>query len=62
MNTLLCNVGEYGVIVNQQEEFLIVKLAASEKFPEEKRMLPGGRLQENDYPELGLQREVKEET
>ena len=62
MKTLLCNIGEYGIIVNQQEEFLIVKLAASKEFPEEKRMLPGGRLNENDEPDSWLQREVKEET
>jgi len=39
---------------NQQEEFLIVKLAASDDFPEEKWMLPGGRLNEHEEPESGL--------
>lgn len=62
MIKLKCNVAEYGVIINQREEFLILKLKANKKFPKEAWMLPGGRLDENDQPEFGLQREVLEET
>lgn len=62
MKRLKCNVGEYGVIVNQRGEFLILKLAASKKYPKETWMLPGGRLDEDDHPERGLQREALEET
>ncbi len=48
MKKLKCNVGEYGVIVNQQWKFLILKLAVSKNFPKEAWMLPGGRLDVND--------------
>lgn len=62
MKKLKCNVGEYSVIVNQREEFLILKLASSKKYPKETWMLPGGRLDFDDQPGGGLQREIKEET
>ena len=62
MKKLKCNVAEYGIIVNQREEFLILKLATSKKFPKEAWMLPGGRLDEDDQAGYGLQREVLEET
>ncbi|MDD4111164.1 MAG: NUDIX domain-containing protein [Clostridia bacterium] len=62
MKRLKCNVGEYGVIVNSRGEFLILKLAASKKFPKETWMLPGGRLDIDDQPGQGLQREILEET
>lgn len=59
---LKCNVGEYGVIVNSQGEFLILRLPINKEFKKEAWMLPGGRLDSSDEPELGLQREVVEET
>lgn len=62
MKKLKCNIGEYGIIVNQQGELLILKLAASKKYPKETWMLPGGRLNIDDQPEEGLQREISEET
>jgi len=62
MKRLKCNVGEYGIIVNQLGEFLILRLATSKKYPEEAWMLPGGRLDINDQPGQGLQREIMEET
>ncbi len=62
MKKLKCNIGEYGIIVNQQGKFLILKLASSKKFPQETWMLPGGRLEIDDQPEAGLQREIFEET
>ena len=62
MKRLKCNIGEYGVIVNFRGEFLILKLPINKEFKKEMWMLPGGRLDENDQPEKGLQREVKEET
>jgi len=62
MKKLKCNVGEYGVIVNQRGEFLILRLAASKKFSKEAWMLPGGRLDADDQPKFCLKREVLEET
>lgn len=62
MTKLKCNIGEYGVIINHQGKFLILKLAPSKKFPKEAWMLPGGRLEIDDQPEPGLQREILEET
>jgi 8-oxo-dGTP diphosphatase len=62
MKKLKCNIGEYGIIINERGEFLILKLAASKKFPQEPWMLPGGRLDIDDQPEQGLQREIMEET
>ena len=62
MKRLKCNVGEYGVIVNQRGEFLILSLPINKEFTKEEWMLPGGRLDENEQPEFGLQREVLEET
>ncbi|NLC31337.1 MAG: NUDIX domain-containing protein [Candidatus Moranbacteria bacterium] len=62
MKRLKCNIGEYGVIVNQRGEFLILRLPLNKEFTKEMWMLPGGRLDFTDQPELGLQREVLEET
>lgn len=62
MNKLMCNVWEYAIIMNQQEEFLILKLPISKEFHEEKWMLPGGRLTTDDEPEFWLKREIEEET
>ena len=62
MTRLKCNVGEYGVIVNSRDEFLILKLPLNKEFTKKMWMLPGGRLDIDDQPELGLQREVFEET
>jgi 8-oxo-dGTP pyrophosphatase MutT (NUDIX family) len=62
MKRLKCNVGEYGVIVNQRGEFLILRLPLNKEFTKEIWMFPGGRLNTNDQAELGLQREVLEET
>lgn len=62
MKKLKCNVGEYGVIINSDKEFLILQLPISEAFTKESWMLPGGRLDEGDEPEIGLKREISEET
>ncbi len=62
MKRLKCNVGEYGVIVNKREEFLILSLPINKKYTKEAWMLPGGRLEEDDQPEFGLHREILEET
>ena len=62
MKRLKCNVGEYGVIVNQRGEFLILRLPLNKEFTKEMWMFPGGRLNADDQPEFGLQREVLEET
>ncbi len=59
---LKCNVGEYGVIVNGEGRFLILRLPQNEEFGTGMWMLPGGRLESDDQPEEGLLREVKEET
>ncbi len=44
MKRLKCNVGEYGVLMNSREEFLILKLPLNKEFTKELWMLPGGRL------------------
>ena len=62
MKRLKCNVGEYGVIVNQRGEFLILRLPLNKEFAKDKWMLPGGRLDTDDQPESGIQREALEET
>ena len=62
MKKLKCNIGEYGIVVNQLWEFLILKLAASKKFPKEAWMLPWWRLNEDDQAQQWLQRETLEET
>jgi 8-oxo-dGTP diphosphatase len=62
MKRLKCNVGEYGVIVNQKGEFLILSLPLNKEFTKEAWMFPGGRLNADDQPELGLKREIMEET
>ena len=62
MKRLKCNVGEYGVIINPRGEFLILSLPINKEFTQKAWMLPGGRLDEDDQPEHGLQREVLEET
>ena len=62
MKKLKCNIGEYGIIVNQLWEILILKLAASKKFPKETWMLPWWRLNIDDQAQQWLQREILEET
>jgi 8-oxo-dGTP diphosphatase len=62
MPHLKCAVGEYGVIVNGEGKFLILRLPLNDEFRTEMWMLPGGRLESDDQPEAGLLREVKEET
>ena len=62
MERLTCNIGEYGVIINQQNELLILKLPINKEFTKEAWMFPGGRLNADDQPEFGLKREVLEET
>jgi 8-oxo-dGTP diphosphatase len=62
MSKLTCNVGEYGVIVNQERKCLILRLPMNEEFTRELWMLPGGRLEDDDQPISGLQREIREET
>lgn len=62
MKRLKCNVGEYGIIINKKEEFLILRLPINKEFTKELWMFPGGRLNVDDYPEDGLKREVFEET
>jgi 8-oxo-dGTP pyrophosphatase MutT (NUDIX family) len=62
MKLLKCNIWEYAIIVNKLWEFLILKLAASKKFPKEAWMLPWGRLNIDDQAQQWLQREIIEET
>lgn len=62
MKKIKYNISEYGIIVNKQNKFLILKLASSHKFPKEAWMLPGGGINTDDQPEQGLQREILEET
>jgi len=62
MERLKCNVGEYAVIVNKEKKFLILRLPLNKEFTKEMWMLPGGRLDSEDQPMFGLQREVTEET
>lgn len=62
MPHLKCTVGEYGVIVNGEGKFLILRLPLNDEFRTEMWMLPGGRLESDDQPEKGLRREVAEET
>jgi 8-oxo-dGTP diphosphatase len=62
MTHLKCNVGEYGVIMNGEGKFLILRLPKNNEFPTKMWMLPGGRLESDDQPEDGLRREVLEET
>ena len=62
MAKLKCNVGEYGIIINKKNEFLILRLPKSKDFPTEPWMFPGGRMEESDQPESGLKREILEET
>ena len=62
MGKLKCNIGEYGIIINKKREFLILKLPINQEFTKEMWMFPGGRLEANEQPKLGLKREVFEET
>lgn len=62
MGKLKCNIGEYGIILNKQEKFLILQLPINKEFTKELWMFPGGRLESGEQPELGLKREVFEET
>lgn len=62
MPYLKCNVGEYGVIMNGEGKFLILRLPQNDEFQTEMWMFPGGRLESDDQPEEGLRREVTEET
>jgi len=62
MGKLKCNIGEYAVILNKQDKFLILQLPINKEFKKELWMLPGGRLESGEQPELGLKREVFEET
>ena len=62
MGELKCNIGEYGIIINKKGEFLILKLPINKEFTKEMWMFPGGRLEEEEQPEMGLKREVLEET
>lgn len=62
MSKLKCNIGEYGIIINNKNEFLILKLPINREFKKEMWMLPGGRLESDDEAEFGLKREVFEET
>ncbi|MDD2257730.1 NUDIX hydrolase [Candidatus Falkowbacteria bacterium] len=62
MSKLKCNIGEYGVIINKKGEFLILKLPINKEFTKDMWMFPGGRLEKEEQPEIGLKREVLEET
>jgi 8-oxo-dGTP diphosphatase len=55
---LVTNVAEYGIIINENNEFLLVQWGESHKY---KWHFPGGRLNENEKEKEGLVREIKEE-
>ena len=57
-----CVIAEYGIIVNSQNQFLLLKMYQTEKYPGENWMLPGGRLETTDRAEEALLREIREET
>ena len=58
MAHLKSKVGEYGVVLNKENKFIIVEPVNAPG----KWLLPGGRLEERDSPRDGVIREVKEET
>lgn len=62
MGKLKYNIGEYGIVLNKQGKFLILQLPINKEFTKELWMFPGGRLESGEQPELGLKREVFEET
>lgn len=58
MPHLKIKIGEYGIVLNKQNNFIIVQLF---DYPS-KWMLPGGRLEDDDDAIEGVKRELKEET
>ena len=58
---LVTRIAEYGVIFNDEKEFLMLKFS-KEANPGEAWIFPGGRLDEGDLPYEALKREIKEET
>lgn len=61
MAHLVTKIAEYGVIINEKEEVLVLrfsKLANSLQ----KWIFPGGRVDEKEKPMECLEREIKEET
>ena len=59
MEHLETKIGEYAVILNDNNEFLLLQFWENHS---NKWHFPGGRLEHNDESVEGLKREVKEET
>ncbi|MFC1698032.1 NUDIX domain-containing protein [Nanoarchaeota archaeon] len=58
---LKTKIAEYGIILNEKNEFLMLRFAKDE-VPSQKWIFPGGRLDDGEEPKLGLLREITEET
>lgn len=61
MSHIITKIAEYGIIINDNKEFLMLKFS-KEVNPGEKWIFPGGRLDNGEEPKKGLLREIKEET
>jgi 8-oxo-dGTP diphosphatase len=61
MAHLKTKIAEYGIILNPEDKFLMLRFAKDVN-PGERWIFPGGRLDEGEAPGIGLSREIKEET
>jgi len=61
MAHMITKIAEYGIIINTNKEFLILRFSKDVNAGE-KWIFPGGRLDNEEKPKLGLLREIKEET
>ncbi len=61
MTHFITRIAEYGIILDKNNKFLMLKFS-KETNPSEGWIFPGGRLNVGEDPKKGLIREVKEET
>lgn len=61
MAHLKTKIAEYGIILNSKNQFLMLRFTKDVN-PGEKWIFPGGRLDEGEQPQVGLAREIEEET
>ena len=61
MAHLVTKIAEYGIVVNEDKEFLMLRFSKQAN-PGEKWIFPGGRLDEFEEPKKALVREIHEET